>query len=142
VFPIRVPSLSERLDDLPLLIEHFLAQLQRKLAKPLKSVTPESLARMQRYSWPGNIRELQNVLERSCVLASEPEVEVTERFRMTAAMPSADLGPMTTLEEAERQHIRRALESTKGKVDGPAGAAALLGINPSTLRSRMQKLGI
>jgi len=144
VFPIRVPPLRERPEDIPTLVDHFLAHFQRKLAKPLRSVTRSSLDRLQRYPWPGNIRELQNVLERACVLARGPDVELTDELR--AAPPRAAVGPadspITTLAEHERTQILRALSTVKGRVHGPRGAAALLGVNPSTLRSRMQKLGI
>jgi transcriptional regulator with GAF, ATPase, and Fis domain len=148
VFPIRVPPLRERPSDIPLLVKHFLAQFQRKLAKPLKVVTPESLARLERYAWPGNIRELQNVLERACVLSPGPIVEILDELGPVNGAGAATAGPVVphdgivTLEESERIHIRRALASTSGRVDGADGAAALLGINPSTLRSRMKKLGI
>jgi transcriptional regulator with GAF, ATPase, and Fis domain len=148
VFPIRVPPLRERPSDIPLLVKHFLAQFQRKLAKPLKAVAPESLARLERYAWPGNIRELQNVLERACVLSPEPIVEILDELGPVNGAGAATAGPVVphdgivTLEESERIHIRRALASTSGRVDGADGAAALLGINPSTLRSRMKKLGI
>jgi transcriptional regulator with GAF, ATPase, and Fis domain len=150
VFPIRVPPLRERPSDIPLLVRHFLALFQRKLAKPLKGVTPESLARLERYAWPGNIRELQNVLERACVLSPGPVVEILEELRTggggePAAAPMGGLtrqDGIVTLEESERMHIRQALAATGGRVHGADGAAALLGINPSTLRSRMKKLGI
>jgi formate hydrogenlyase transcriptional activator len=177
VFPVRLPPLRERTGDIPLLVRHFLAQFQRKLAKPLKGVTDESLARLQAYTWPGNIRELQNVLERACVLATTPIVEIGDalqpvtssrtRFGSVAMHgPSAfdehvergdadggarrfashsthtDHGQLLTLDENERVHIRRALAVAGGRIHGPQGAASLLGINPSTLRSRMQKLGI
>ena len=147
-FPIRVPPLRERPSDIPLLVRHFLAQFQRKLAKPLKAVTPESLARLERYAWPGNIRELQNVLERACVLSPGPVVEIVEELRPSSGGESAPAAPavaqdaIVTLEESERIHIRQALAATAGRIHGPDGAAALLGINPSTLRSRMKKLGI
>jgi transcriptional regulator with GAF, ATPase, and Fis domain len=148
VFPIRVPPLRERPSDIPLLVRHFLAQFQRKLAKPLRAVTPESLAKLERYAWPGNIRELQNVLERACVLAHGPVVEILEELspapgrEPAAGTPVPQQGAIVTLEESERMHIRHALAATDGRVHGPDGAAALLGINPSTLRSRMKKLGI
>jgi formate hydrogenlyase transcriptional activator len=160
VFPIRIPPLRDRPKDIPLLVQHFLAQFQRKLAKPLKGVTPESMERLETYHWPGNIRELQNVLERACVLAEEPVVDIGDAIRpspgrpspLTPLVPVAPAGaaaatPPTAdsiipLDENERLHIRRALEATKWKVHGKGGAADLLGINPSTLRSRMQKLGI
>src|SRR5690606_2399114 len=151
VFPIRIPPLRERPSDIPLLVRHFLAQFQRKLAKPLRDVTPDSMAWLASYQWPGNVRELQNVLERACVLADSPIVEVAEslgaRPRPGGAAPAGGNGGsgpvgIIPLEENERIHIRRALAAANGKVHGPAGAAAMLGINPSTLRSRMQKLGI
>ena len=146
VFPIRIPPLRERPDDIPLLVDHFLAQFQRKLAKSLKSVDEKSMDQLRRYSWPGNIRELQNVLERACVLSSGPVVSLAEPLRASAQTPAAGgpafAAPMMTLEESERAHIRRALRLAEGKIHGPKGAADLLGINPSTLRSRMEKLGL
>jgi len=88
VFPVRIPPLRERKGDIPLLVKHFLAHLQRKLAKPLQSVTARSMERLQSYSWPGNIRELQNVLERACVLATAPEVDVDDEA-LPMALPLA-----------------------------------------------------
>jgi transcriptional regulator with GAF, ATPase, and Fis domain len=146
VFPIRIPPLRERSGDIPLLVEHFLKVFQRKMAKPLRSVDDRSMAQLQRYAWPGNIRELQNVLERACVLATGPVVSIGETLRATAPTPSSGVPafavPVMTLEDSERAHIRRALAAAGGRVHGASGAAELLGINPSTLRSRMQKLGI
>jgi len=144
VFRIRIPPLRERPEDLPPLVQHILAQLQRKLAKPLKGLTDETMVHLKRYSWPGNVRELQNVLERAAVLATGPIVALHDPLR-PAAMPGGTTPSevaIPTLEEGEREHIRRALKETGGKVHGPGGAAQVLGINPSTLRSRMQKLGI
>ena len=146
VFPIRIPPLRERADDIPVLVDHFLAQFQRKLGKSLRSLTAESMGQLQRYPWPGNIRELQNVLERACVVASGPVVSIGESLRASSAIPvdpsAPPLPPLLPLEDSERAHIRRALEATGGRVHGSGGAAELLGINASTLRSRMQKLGI
>jgi transcriptional regulator with GAF, ATPase, and Fis domain len=144
VFPIRIPPLRERPEDIPGLVRHFLAHFQRKLGKPLKTLTPSSLEQLRRYSWPGNIRELQNVLERACVLARGPEVELAAPLRPTspAGGASSVAAPIPTLAEHERSQIRRALAAAKGRLHGPQGAAVLLGINPSTLRSRMQKLGL
>ena len=145
VFPIHVPPLRERPGDIALLVRHFLNHFQRKLAKPLRAVTPESLDQLQRYSWPGNIRELQNVLERACVLSPGPIVEIGDTLRAPGdAGANNDGGEqgIVTLDESERMHVQRALAATSGKIHGPDGAATLLGINGSTLRSRMQKLGI
>jgi formate hydrogenlyase transcriptional activator len=147
VFPIRVPPLRERPGDIPVLVDYFLAQFQRKMAKPLRSVDEKSMNQLQRYAWPGNIRELQNVLERACVLATGPVVSIGETLRAAPGTIPADgiattLPPLQKLEDSERAHIRRALAAAGGRVHGASGAAELLGINPSTLRSRMQKLGI
>ncbi|MGZ8415250.1 MAG: sigma-54-dependent Fis family transcriptional regulator [Gemmatirosa sp.] len=147
VFPIRVPPLRERRGDVPLLVRHILVHLQRRLAKPLRGVTPESMARLERYPWPGNVRELQNVLERAAVLARRPVIDVPDPLRAAVVMPGAgaallDGAPFATLDDAERAHIREALRRTGGVIHGPHGAAALLDVKPTTLRSRMERLGI
>jgi transcriptional regulator with GAF, ATPase, and Fis domain len=146
VFPIRVPPLRERVEDIPLLVRFFLDHFQRKLAKPLRGVTPASMRRLMEYSWPGNIRELQNVMERAAVLASGTIVDVSAAFGVTdrpapGAIPVVD-DRIVTLDEHERQQIRRALAEADGKIHGRGGAAEMLGINASTLRSRMEKHGI
>jgi transcriptional regulator with GAF, ATPase, and Fis domain len=144
VFPIRVPPLRERRSDIPLLVRHFLAHFQRRLAKSLEAVTPESMDRLQGYSWPGNIRELQNVIERACVLSRGPVVEVRDALGPAARdsfLPSRD-EPLGTLDEIDRRHIRRVLEATEGVISGPNGAAKILGLHPNTLRSRMERLGL
>jgi DNA-binding NtrC family response regulator len=99
------------------------------------------MQRLQAYSWPGNIRELQNVLERACVMATSPIVEIDDDLR-AIPMDRQKTGALVSLDENERAHIRRALAATGGKIHGPRGAASILDINPSTLRSRMEKLGI
>ena len=144
VFPIRVPPLRERRSDIPLLVRHFLAHFQRRLAKSLKSVTPESMDRLQRYSWPGNIRELQNVIERACVLSRGPVVEVTEMLAPATKHAAAAVvdEPLGTLDEVDHMHIKRVLEATEGVIAGPNGAAKILGLHPNTLRSRMERLGL
>ena len=158
VFPIRIPPLRERPDDIPLLVGHFLAHFQRKLAKSLKGVTPDSMRRLTEYAWPGNIRELQNVMERACVLARGPMVDVTTALG-GSDWPTSNAAPnavpnavpdaasvaddrLLTLDEHEKAHIRRALDEAAGKIHGPGGAAELLGLNASTLRSRMEKHGM
>jgi len=141
VFPIHVPPLRERPGDIEPLVRHFLAHFSRKFGKRLRDVAPASMERLRRYDWPGNIRELQNVLERACVLARGPVLEVFERLGAADAAADGE-EPILTLEESERRHLARALAATQGRIHGPDGAAALLGVNGSTLRSRMQKLGI
>ena len=141
VFPVRVPALRERKSDIPLLVKHFLAHFQRKLAKPLHAVTDESMERLQAYAWPGNVRELQNVVERACVIATTPVVEIEDGLQ-SAIVQRVSSGSLETLDESQRTHIRRALAAAGGKINGPRGAASLLAMKPSTLRSRMEKLGI
>jgi formate hydrogenlyase transcriptional activator len=146
VFPIRVPPLRERPEDIPLLVRHFIAHFQRKLAKPLRGVTAEGMRRLVDYPWPGNIRELQNVLERACVISGGPIVDITTALGVVDrpapdAIPVAD-ERILTLDEHEQQQIRRALDEAGGRIHGPGGAASLLGINASTLRSRMEKHGM
>jgi len=143
VMPIRVPPLRERREDIPLLVAHFMAQFQRKLAKPLKSVRKDDLDRLVAYPWPGNIRELQNVIERACILARGPDVRITESLSVADGRWAAGTSrEVPTLRDAERDAIQRALEATAWRIEGPKGAAQLLDINPSTLRSRMKQLGV
>jgi formate hydrogenlyase transcriptional activator len=141
VFPVRVPPLRERPEDVPPLVAHFLQFFQRKLGKPLTAVSNSSMERLVGYPWPGNVRELQNVMERACVLSSGPVVEITDPLDPVEA-PAAGGAAIGTLETVERAHIQRALEHTAGVIHGPRGAAGLLGIHPNTLRSRMEKLGL
>jgi formate hydrogenlyase transcriptional activator len=141
VFPARVPPLRERVSDIPHLARHFIAQYRRKLGKPLEGISREGIERLERYAWPGNIRELQNVIERACVLARGPVVQIPEELESGSRGDSPPI-KLERLEDAERRHIQRALTATGGRVHGPEGAAQILGINPSTLRSRMEKLGL
>jgi formate hydrogenlyase transcriptional activator len=141
VFPIHIPPLRDRPSDIPLLVHAFVKQLRRKLAKPIRGVTPESMDRLARYDWPGNIRELQNVVERACVVSRAAIVDIGDALDAPGKEESV-VPRIVTLDEHERMHIRRALAATNGRVHGSDGAAAMLGINASTLRSRMQKLGL
>ncbi len=139
VFPIVIPPLRDRPEDIGPLAQHFVAQFARRLGKPLTGISRGSFARLNHYAWPGNIRELQNVIERASVLATGPVVDVPEPA--LGATRAAAWNP-STLEDAERSHILRTLERTGWRVEGEGGAADLLGLRPSTLRSRLQKLGI
>jgi formate hydrogenlyase transcriptional activator len=140
VFPLNVPALRERQDDIPLLVNFFLSKFGKKLGKEVRGVSQKSMDSLVRYHWPGNVRELQNIVERAVVLARGPIVQVD------ASMMHVDLAaqaaPLDTLENTERNHILRALNETHWVVHGKSGAAEILGLNPSTLRSRMEKLGI
>lgn len=138
VFPIVVPPLRERPEDIPDLVDHFLARYSTRLRKRLVAVDPDSMEKLLRYPWPGNIRELQNVIERACIIAQSSVVEVSDP--LTPA--DGEAARALTLEQVERKHILKVLVSTQGVIEGPRGAAALLGLNPSTLRSRMQRVGI
>jgi formate hydrogenlyase transcriptional activator len=141
VFPLEVPPLRERPEDIPLLVNFFLSKFAKGLGKEIHGVSQRSMQSLSRYSWPGNIRELQNIVERAVVLAKGPVVQVDQS--MLRADEAADGAPVIdTLENVERGHILRALSETHWVIHGKKGAAELLGINPSTLRSRMEKLGI
>jgi formate hydrogenlyase transcriptional activator len=139
VLPVRVPPLRERREDIESLARHFVTHFGRRMGKKFSGLSRASVARLQRYDWPGNIRELQNVIERSCVLAKGPVVEVPD------PAPGPNPGrpwQAVTLEEAEQAHIGRTLERTDWRIEGAGGAAQLLGLRPSTLRSRIKKLGL
>jgi formate hydrogenlyase transcriptional activator len=140
VFPLEVPALRERKDDLPLLVNFFLSKCAKKLAKEVQGVSQKSMDNLANYDWPGNIRELQNIVERAVVLAGGPIVQIDES--MIRSGEAVQESALDTLENAERNHILRALKETHWVVHGKKGAAEILGINPSTLRSRMEKLGI
>jgi formate hydrogenlyase transcriptional activator len=141
VFPLLLPPLRERKEDIPLLVECQLDGLAKKLGKPLQALSDDSLTRIMRYPWPGNVRELQNVIERAAILARGPVVEIDEALDQRLSEPDQPT-PTMTLQEVERAHILRVLENTFWVVDGPRGAARILGLHPNTLRSRLQKLGI
>jgi formate hydrogenlyase transcriptional activator len=156
VFPVRVPALRERPEDIPLLVRHFVQQFSRQIGKTIDAVPAETMSALARYPWPGNIRELQNVIERAVILTTGPVLTVrSEDLRPPNHAPAppavaAKNGVPATpngnireaLEEAERQQVLAALEKSNWIVAGPEGAAARLGLKRSTLQSRMQKLGI
>ena len=144
VFPIRLPSLSERPSDIPLLARYFLDKFARKMGKPIHDLSSQARERLLRYSWPGNIRELQNVIERATILARGSLLEIDNALELRLddreAAPSSQ--PLGSLEAMERAYILQVLERTGWAIEGEAGAAAILDLNPSTLRSRMQKLNL
>jgi DNA-binding NtrC family response regulator len=145
VFPLALPPLRERHEDIPRLIRHFLARAGRKLGKPLTDVTPAFLDQAMAYDWPGNVRELENFVERSAILAKSTVLEVAEPLGAQvsqAAKPAVERPSPRTLEDVERSHILRVLEQTQWAIEGERGAARILGLNPSTLRGRLRKLGI
>ncbi|MHB8410540.1 MAG: sigma 54-interacting transcriptional regulator [Candidatus Acidiferrales bacterium] len=140
IFPISVPALRERTEDIPLLVRHFAQKHSRLMNRIIESIPAEALDAILRHSWPGNIRELENFIERSIILSPGQELrlpisELRERGHDPAGQP-------TTLVAAEREHIRRVLADTRWIVGGPHGAAARLGMKRTTLQSKMRKLGI
>ena len=140
VFPITVPPLRERREDIPLLVQYFLSKFSQRMRKKIETIPPEGMQALCRYSWPGNIRELEHVIERAVILSPGPvlKVPVFEPAEAEAVSPSTS----SALEDIEREHIIRVLRETKGKIGGPGGAAERLGMNRTTLNSRMQKLKI
>ena len=140
VFPIELPALRERPEDIPLLSWAFVKEFSNSMGKPIEKIAGNSMAAMQAYPWPGNIRELRNVIERAMILAHGPILQVKLSHKPLQAQA---VGPTDgTLEEAERAHIVRALERCNWRIRGPHGAADQLDIKPTTLKSRMKKLGI
>ncbi len=140
VFPLQLPSLRERREDIPALVEHFVEVYARRMNKQIESISPETMSGLVSYPWPGNIRELQNFIERSVILTSG-NVLHAPLASLKSAGEAQSLGAIT-MEDAERDHIRKTLEQTRWVVAGPNGAAARLGMKRSTLYFRMQKLGI
>jgi formate hydrogenlyase transcriptional activator len=143
VFPIEVPPLRARKGDIPLLVWYFVGQLAAALGKKIDRIAPSAMERLLRYDWPGNIRELRNVLERAMILSPEPVLLIEEPAdTLVAVATPADAGGVRSLEDVERDHIVRVLELCDWRVRGAGNAAKRLGLNASTLYSRMKKLGI
>jgi len=142
VFPVRVPALRERQEDIPLLVRHFVQHYARRMNRVIDTIPSETMNALVRYPWPGNIRELQNLIERAVILSSGPVLRVPLKDLPNRAPVGSSKARPQTLEEAERAHILTALKETKWVVGGPNGAAARLGMNRSTVLFRMKKLGI
>jgi len=152
VFPIRVPALRERPEDIPLLVRHFVQQFSRRLGKTIETIPSDTMTMLVKYPWPGNIRELQNVVERAAILTAGPVLKVPSEDlkapnnpppKPRAAVEAAPNRNMrSVLDDAERRQILAALGQANWTIAGPNGAATLLGMKRSTLQSRMQKLGI
>jgi PAS domain S-box-containing protein len=138
VFPIVVPPLRERVEDIPGLVWAFIDEFSQSFGKRIEAISKESMRELQRYAWPGNVRELRNVIERAVILATGHQLVVPTPRPSTRAMPQSAM----TLVDLEVDHIRGVLESTNWRVRGPGGAAERLGLKPTTLESRMAKLGI
>jgi transcriptional regulator with GAF, ATPase, and Fis domain len=139
VFPIELPPLRDRKEDIPLLVEYFLDRYARKAGKKIRSIDPQTVELLQAYSWPGNIRELQNVIERSVILCETEMFTVDARWLAGVSVPQP---PAKKSPIQERKVIEAALTESRGRVAGPAGAAAKLGMPPSTLESKIRALKI
>ena len=142
VFPLTIPPLRERVDDIPALALHFARQSARRMGRAVPSIPEKVMDALKRWSWPGNIRELQNVIERAVILSGSSLVLPPQDVQPTARRATSSPKPATTFHEAERETIIRALRESKGVVGGKTGAAARLGLNRTTLHSKMQRLGI
>ena len=148
VYPITVPPLRQRREDIPLLVRHSVRLIGERLGNSISEVPAQVMREFTEYNWPGNIRELQNVIERAVIVSPDGVLRLPEPLVQTTTAPAGEgeafKEPMTisTLDEAEREHILRALEATGWRINGPKGAAAMLKLHPSTLRFRMKKLGL
>ncbi len=140
VFPIRIPPLRERAGDIPVLVRHYVEKYAQKMNKRIETISEETMAALCRHSWPGNIRELQNFIERAVILTPGDVLQIPVGDLKTSAPVSPNSS--NTLEELEREHILQVLRETGAVIGGPRGAAARLGMKRTTLLSKMERLGI
>jgi len=134
-----MPPLRDRLDDIPLLVDFFVKKISKRMGKHIEVIPKNVMDALQNYHWPGNIRELENVLERAIINSSGPKLHLVDELQNQKKYLSTS---QKSLETVEREHILHVLEQTQWKVSGKNGAAEILGLNRSTLRARMRKLGI
>jgi transcriptional regulator with GAF, ATPase, and Fis domain len=139
VFPITVPPLRQRREDIPLMVQAFVDRYSRKLGKQITTISKETMQMLQDYPWPGNVRELESIIERAVILCPGPVLQLADKLEISSPPLSS---AVRTLEETERNQILKTLSETRWRIEGKDGAAAILGIHPSTLRARMHKLGI
>jgi formate hydrogenlyase transcriptional activator len=139
VFPITVPPLRQRKEDIPLMVQAFVERYSRKLGKQITSIQKETMKALQDYPWPGNVRELESIIERAVILCPGPVFQLADTLESSSPPLSST---MRTLEETERNQILKTLLETRWRIEGKDGAAAILGLHPSTLRARMHKLGV
>ena len=140
VFPLTVPPLRKRKKDLPLLVQTFVSKFCKKLGKNIEMIPKDVMDRIEAYSWPGNVRELENIIERAVIVSSGNSLQINDSL-VTKTTNSKNTSQVT-LQDAERDHILNILKDTDWVISGNKGAAKILDLNPNTLRSRMQKLGI
>jgi transcriptional regulator with GAF, ATPase, and Fis domain len=139
VFPITVPPLRQRKEDIPLMAQAFMERYSRKMGKQITKIHQETMKVLQNYPWPGNVRELESIIERAVILCPGPVLQLADKLVISSPTLSA---AMRTLEDMERSQILKILSETKWRIEGKDGAAAILGIHPSTLRARLHKLEI
>ena len=142
VFPISMPPLRQRKEDLPLLVNHFLTKFNKKIGRQINSVPKETLKALLEYHWPGNVRELESVIERAVITSQGNALQVLDRFDSLRGSAEPEENEVKELAELEYHHIEQVLLKTGWRINGNKGAAVLLGLNPSTLRARIRKLGI
>ena len=140
VFPITIPPLRQRPDDVPLLVDHFVKKFSRKIGREITTIPKEVMKALQNYAWPGNIRELEHVIERAIIISQGSVLRLADKFDVSKGTDGKD--GLLSITDVERDHILKILKKTDWRIEGNRGAASLLELNPSTLRSRMQKLGI
>jgi formate hydrogenlyase transcriptional activator len=141
VFPITMPPLRERREDIPLLADYFVTQFNRKMQKEITTIPNNTMAELLQYSWPGNVRELEHIIERAVITTKGASLHLAEKLEDSGPNISEE-NIITNLAEVEKRHIIKILEKVNWRIDGSKGAAILLGLHPNTLRGRMQKLGI
>lgn len=142
VFPITIPPLRQRKEDIPLLVDYFVAKFNKKTGKKIETVSKDTLSVLQEYDWPGNIRELESIVERSVITSQGTRLQILDRFVNSVKTGEQEMQDGKGLAELERDHILQALKKAGWRIEGEKGAAAMLGLNPSTLRGRMRKEGI
>jgi DNA-binding NtrC family response regulator/ligand-binding sensor domain-containing protein len=142
VFPINLPPLRERMEDLPLLVQHFITKYSGKFNKTIDKIPNSVMKKLMAHSWPGNIRELENIIQRAIIISRENVLELGDWLEKNHPQKNFTESVFVSLEELQKRHIQRVLEYTQGKVSGEKGAAEILNINPKTLFSRMKKLNI
>ena len=142
VFPITLPPLRQRKEDIPLLVKHFVIKFNKKIGKQIDIISTEALNALQEHRWPGNVRELESAIERAVILSEGNSLKVLDRFETFDKQPDSEETSVKALVDLERDHIVNVLKQTSWRIEGPKGAALILGLNASTLRARMRKYGI
>jgi len=142
VFPIQLPPLRKRTEDIPVLSNYFMSKYSKRLGKVINGISEDTTKKLKEYSWPGNIRELENIIERAVILTTGDELNISESLISSSEQLNVQDSTSIRMEDIEREHIIRVLNQTEWQVHGKDGAAKILDMNSSTLRSMMVKLGI